>query len=768
MKIRENTVLKAAAFLLAVACFAAAAVLGWYQLVNVEVLWGDSDPGGGYTIRNMQYQDYDDIRELISIYNDEALDGELNAYSERYKAELEEQFDPESTNLRWYAATGDGEVRYGNTDREVPDPALGFFWNDYVWESVRFEVTIADGGNWFELAEGAVNQAELASVSISDSWQEKLTEAVDRALTDRTAASSESVPTPRTDETADIPAAEVPVEATDILSDQELDTVYLAEDWSTDVLIIDYDGQRYVYGPTVRSVLEDNQFGYKWSGWWVTTGNTDLRDSQRLDVYLWLESGLPVDDAYAREIMTLRAWHANREFALMATLLCLAAGAVLTVFLCVTCGHKRGYPGVWLNWFHRIPGDLLLAVFGGTGLFLCLVAAEWYHWGWDEFPMFLQEVLAGGLMAAGATLAIGVVVTFTARCKGGTLLRNTLIWRLGAWLVRGCVAVLSAIPLVWKVLTAGALFGFGLLLFRWYEFMLFLMWLVVMAFLCLWAYQWGRVRKGTKEILSGRTEDQIDTRWMLPDLKDHAEELNNLGQAISTAVDERMKSERFKAELITNVSHDLKTPLTSIINYVDLLKKESIDDPTVQEYIEVLDRKSQRLKKLTEDLVEASKASTGSMTVIRERIGLLQLADQALAEYADRLEEKRLTVVRSLPEGEVWVEADGRHLWRMLDNLLSNCAKYALEGTRVYLEVRSFGDRAVLSVKNISRDELNIPPELLVERFVRGDESRTTEGSGLGLSITQSLTELQKGRFDVAIDGDLFKATITLPLAEQE
>nr|WP_305147810.1 HAMP domain-containing sensor histidine kinase [Clostridium sp. DFI.5.61] len=224
-----------------------------------------------------------------------------------------------------------------------------------------------------------------------------------------------------------------------------------------------------------------------------------------------------------------------------------------------------------------------------------------------------------------------------------------------------------------------------------------------------------------------------------------------------------MKSERFKAELITNVSHDLKTPLTSIINYVNLLKMEEVENPKAREYIEVLDRKSQRLKKLTEDLVEASKASTGALTVNREKIGMCQLVDQALGEYEEKLEARKLTVVPSLPEGETYVYADGRHLWRVIDNLLGNCAKYAMEGTRIYLELVRGKGQVTLSIKNISRDPLNVPPERLMERFVRGDESRTTEGSGLGLSIARSLTELQGGTFELAVDGDLFKATVTMP-----
>ena len=486
---------------------------------------------------------------------------------------------------------------------------------------------------------------------------------------------------------------------------------------------------------------------------------------QSAELILWLDPDMPESDEYARSTGALTAWKDGRKLALAGTALLALLGLLCTIYLCVTCAHKKGREGIYLNWFHHIPGDLLLAAYVLGVALLCVCVAEIfnYYYGWDfRWQLRLATLCIVGI----ALLVISYLVTFVARCKGRVLLRYTVIGWVCIKLWRLCKAVTAAIPLIWKVVLVGAAYLFFSMIFvlnRWF-FLWFVVTLVLVAYLCWWAVQWKRVRQGAREIISGNTNYHIDNHRMPPDLRAHASELNNLGQAIGVAVEERMRSEHFKAELITNVSHDLKTPLTSIISYVDLLKKENIENPKAQEYIEVLDRKSQRLKKLTEDLVEASKASTGALNVSRERLDLIQLADQALAEYEERLTNHGLNVVRTMPGHPVWVEADGRHMWRVIDNLLSNCAKYALEGTRVYVEVQAFSDCAKLSVKNISRDELNIPADQLTERFVRGDESRTMEGSGLGLSIAQSLTDLQHGTFDIAIDGDLFKATVTLPL----
>lgn len=270
-----------------------------------------------------------------------------------------------------------------------------------------------------------------------------------------------------------------------------------------------------------------------------------------------------------------------------------------------------------------------------------------------------------------------------------------------------------------------------------------------------------RLRDGAKIIAGGDLDFQIDTRYMYWDFKQHAENLNHISEGMSLAVEDRIKSERLKTELITNVSHDIKTPLTSIINYVDLLKKEKLDNERVNEYLEVLDRQSARLKKLIEDLVDASRFSTGNISVNLEVTSVNILLDQIVGEYGERLDKNQLKLIIDKPEEDLYIMADGRHIWRALDNLMINICKYAMPSSRVYISMMAQDGQVILTFRNISRDELNISSEELMERFVRGDKSRNTEGSGLGLSIARSLITLQGGGFEISIDGDLFKASVT-------
>ena len=269
-----------------------------------------------------------------------------------------------------------------------------------------------------------------------------------------------------------------------------------------------------------------------------------------------------------------------------------------------------------------------------------------------------------------------------------------------------------------------------------------------------------KIKNALKDIYEGKNDIKLNENELTGVLKEMSIYVNDIASGFSNAISESLKSERLKTELITNVSHDIKTPLTSIINYVDLLKKEDIKNEKVKEYIDILDKKSQRLKKLTEDLIEASKVSSGNVKLNLEDINVKELLNQTIGEFKDKFEEKELQVETKLPEKEIKIKADSRYLYRIIENLFSNITKYAQENSRVYIDVEEKDKNIKISIKNISKEKLNISSDELMQRFVRGDKSRYTEGSGLGLSIAKSLTELQGGKFNIIIDGDLFKVEI--------
>ena len=286
----------------------------------------------------------------------------------------------------------------------------------------------------------------------------------------------------------------------------------------------------------------------------------------------------------------------------------------------------------------------------------------------------------------------------------------------------------------------------------------FLVWEIV----CL-----SRLITGAHRIANGDLEYRINTDIMRGSLRNHANDLNSVSDGMALAIDDKVKSERMKAELITNVSHDIKTPLTSIINYSDLISKEKCDNPKIAEYNEVLARQSARLKRLIGDLVEASKASTGNIDIEFADCSANVLVSQTSGEYEQKLTNAGLTLITKVPENELTIQADSRRMWRIFDNLMNNICKYAQEGTRVYLTLAKVDKNAQITFRNTSRDELNISEEELMQRFTRGDQSRHTEGNGLGLSIARSLAELQHGTLNIEIDGDLFKAILTFPLVNK-
>ena len=277
-----------------------------------------------------------------------------------------------------------------------------------------------------------------------------------------------------------------------------------------------------------------------------------------------------------------------------------------------------------------------------------------------------------------------------------------------------------------------------------------------------------KLKKGIEEIALGNMEYQIPLQGLRGENLKLAEMINGIANGFHMAVEEAMKNERLKTDLITNVSHDIKTPLTSIINYVAILKQSDIADPKIQGYLDILEAKAQRLKTLTEDVVEASKVSSGNISLEYMDVDLVEMIQQTEGEMAEKFEARNLKMIVNLPAEPAVVHVDGRRMWRVLENIFGNAAKYAMPGTRVYADLKLEEDTVDLSLKNVSEHQLNISADELTERFIRGDLSRSSEGSGLGLSIAQSLTTMQGGTFNLYLDGDLFRVNIRFPRVKKQ
>lgn len=431
-------------------------------------------------------------------------------------------------------------------------------------------------------------------------------------------------------------------------------------------------------------------------------------------------------------------------------------------FSMASAGHWAGHEGIHLTWLDKIPADVWLLVL------LCT-----FFIGWEELYYEWGRVF---FYAALVPLVLLFLCAFAAQCKAGTVLRGALIgriarflWRIARSLFLGLWRIARNLPLLWKtaLVMAGVFFLEMLFVLAGYGSVdgIFVIMKAVELLAALYiALNLRALQKGGEKLARGDFSSPIDTKYLIGDFKRYGQELNDVQSGLEQAVQEQMKAEHLKTELITNVSHDIKTPLTSIVNYVDLLKKEDMPSPAAREYIAVLDRQSHRLKKLTEDLVEASKASSGALNVELQPTDVNVLLSQIEGEYQERLAACHLTLVTQPPVPGTMIQADSRLLSRVMDNLVSNVCKYALENTRVYVTAAVRDGQAVISFKNVSRDELNISPDELMERFVRGDASRHSEGSGLGLSIARSLVQLQGGTFALSIDADLFRADIVFPL----
>lgn len=450
---------------------------------------------------------------------------------------------------------------------------------------------------------------------------------------------------------------------------------------------------------------------------------------------------------------------------------------LILMYLIISIGYKKGEDGIVLNDFDKTPLEIIIffAIIIGCIPFILLEGIT------RDYNGIISLVVTGGLVIY--VLCAIILNTTIKRIKSKTFFKSTITGKILKWICVCGGVVYHKLKIVWDTLTyssdlkvkviikfiiISALAIFIFLVFNNSGMVVVLEFILVAVTLykiIKFIKNCSQIERKLKEMYEEDNSNKLYEEDFGNEFKNSVRYLNNISNGFENAIQDRMKSERMKIELITNVSHDIKTPLTSIINYVDLLKKENINNEQAKEYIEILDSKSQRLKKLTEDLVEASKVSTGNISLNLEKINVVELVKQATGEFEDKFKKRGLETIINADKNEVNIMADSRYMYRIIENLFSNVSKYALENSRVYIDIKqskedNSADNVIIEVKNISKDKLNISAEELMQRFVRGDKSRTTEGSGLGISIAQNLTELQKGKFELKLDGDLFKVKI--------
>lgn len=496
----------------------------------------------------------------------------------------------------------------------------------------------------------------------------------------------------------------------------------------------------------------------------IPAGYTSHTETYTVKLYIPPQAEFTANDMYSFTCKAVSFGVAYRNALIPISIIYMLLLTLCTVFTFYSAGYTKKAEQPFAGGIHRIPLDIAALIYVPIGIITVWVARE--------FLLYVSTRSSDGEIALGlALLYLFCAVTFIfleslavrIRCK--TVFKNTVTGRLVRLVSRTVktkgLAVKTAFVYLAELAVIAAV-GLACALIN-NIIPLFIFALLLLPLTFAFVYEFNVISEGTERFSSGDIGTKITEKLLFGPFKRLAANLNSINDTVNNAVQERLKSENMKTELITNVSHDLKTPLTSIVNYIDLLKKLDIGDATAKEYIEVIDRQSQRLKKLTIDIVDASKASTGNIEVHPEKLDLRVMVSQMDGEYCDKLIESSLSLITDIPESPTYINADGKLLWRIFDNIMSNVCKYSLPGTRVYLTLTESDGMSTVILRNISKNELNIAPEELTERFVRGDSSRNTEGSGLGLSIASSLAELMHGSFKISIDGDLFKVSVAFP-----
>ena len=530
---------------------------------------------------------------------------------------------------------------------------------------------------------------------------------------------------------------------------------------------------------TIRKILQDYDYAYP----------------ETVKIWMSVDTDYPVSDAFKQGATGVYNYLPYFGQWIVAAIAACVLYLILLFYLTTVTGQdvdEEGKSYIRLQSFDRVPTEAALLIAGGVAVlavWVLIVAAELTDIDPTDIvemadrlyeEQWLMGIIAAGVFAVDAA-AMFFFYSLVRRIKARTLWKNSYLRRLmhktkqfvwtmydnghimvRTWVPYGIFLIFNFLMLLLAFSGRGLSRGIALLIAVIAD-------MLVGNLLYCNAKEQQDIVKGIETIAGGQLEHQVKTDNLHGDNLTLAHSVNSIGNGIKEAVEISMKDERMKADLITNVSHDIKTPLTSIINYVDLIKREQVDNEKVQNYIRVLDEKSQRLKQLTDDLVEASKITSGNISLHFEKINLTELMNQTIGEFSEKFEEKNLTTIMNVNVSNAVIEADSRRIWRVIENLFNNIFKYAMEGTRVYLTISGIPldkEHIEVSIKNISATPLNCNPEELTERFIRGDESRTTEGSGLGLSIAKNLTEAQRGTFEIQLDGDLFKVILTFPLAE--
>ena len=489
-----------------------------------------------------------------------------------------------------------------------------------------------------------------------------------------------------------------------------------------------------------------------------------------------VDTSYPIQDDFYQESKIYQEYAPQVRFTFWIAIATGFAMLVILAWLTIVAGRSNREEGIVLNLIDKMKTEIFILlsvavmvtyIYGEISLSYSLLNGVRFSGDGfsDTSVLIFAGIVAVSFCMTGLTLWLGMV----RRIKAKTLWKNSILCLIIKYVRIG----IRHLGEVWK---AAILFGV-LVVVHWIAIAMWEpgIWLFVMlaaeagAFFYLMRRAIGRARiiKGVKAIADGQVDYQIPLNGLKGGQLEAAVSINKIGDGLDRAVEESVKNERLKTDLITNVSHDIKTPLTSIINYVELLKREDFEDPKIRNYLQVLEEKSYRLKTLTEDVVEASKVSSGNISLEMMNLNLVELVNQTCAEFEEKFEARNLKMIMNLPAEPATIYADGRRMWRVLANVFNNAAKYAMEGSRVYVDLVQTGEEVQLTIKNVSEQPLNISADELTERFIRGDVSRSTEGSGLGLSIAQNLTKLQGGKFELYLDGDLFKVLICFPVPKE-